>query len=162
MTSHTWLTLLAYEARIRHAADSGREEARVRRLAAARSRVVAHLRCAMALDIEGFVGADGDSSVSALTCQNGSSVQGFVVSRMDGRIRTRRHCVDLEAGTLSCRYDNGGNGTSDGASDRRVLAIDIGDDGSALTLWDDGVARRFATVDVLSAFLLAPILAPPA
>ena len=41
---------------------------------------------------------------------------------------------------------------------RRNLASEIGDDSIALLLWDGGLVHRFATVDALSAFPLAPIL----
>lgn len=157
MRSNGWITLLAYEARIRHAADCRREQGTAKRLVAMRSRVLANLRSAIALDIEGFLGADGDKSGSALTCHNGSSAQGFVVVRVDESIGRRSLAVDVRAATLSCRYDLGG-GSIDG-TDQRVLTIDIGNDGSALSLWNGGLDRTFATVDVLSAFLLAPILA---
>ncbi len=157
MRSNTWIALLAYEARVQHAADCGREARTATRLAAVRSRVIADLRRAMALDIEGFLGADGDRSRSGLTCRNGSSAQGFVVSRTDAGAGTRSLAVDLEGGTLSCRYETGGSHVG-GRPDRRGLAIEIGNDGTALSLWDGGVNRTFATVDVLSAFLLAPIL----
>jgi hypothetical protein len=156
MTSIPWITLLAYEARARHAADRRREERAATRLASVRSRVLAELRCAIALDIEGFLDADGDRSGFGLTCQNGSSAQGFVVSCTDNRIRTRRLAIDLEAGTLTCRYDICGGGI--GVADQGVLAIEIGNGGAALSLWEAGLARTFTTVDALSAFLLAPIL----
>jgi hypothetical protein len=149
--------LLAYEARIRHAANCRREEGTARRLASVRSRVIADLRCAIASDIEGFLRADGDQSGSGLTCCNGSSAQGFVVSRTDAHVATRMLAVDLKAGTLSCRYETRGSSIGE-PSNQRVLAIEIGNDGAALSLWDGGLDRTFATVDVLSAFLLAPIL----
>ena len=157
MISNAWITLLAYEARVRHAADRRREEKIAHRLASVRTRILADLRSAIALDIEGFLHTDGDRSESALICNNGRSAQGFVVSRMDNRIGTRSLAVDLNAGTLSCRYDTRGSYIG-GASAQRMLAIEIGRDGATLSLWDGGLDRTFATVDALSAFLLAPLL----
>ena len=63
----------------------------------------------------------------------------------------------LTAGTLSCGDDMRG-GSINEASDHQVLTIDIGNLGAAPTRWVAGLVRSFATVDVLSAFLLAPIL----
>jgi hypothetical protein len=148
-----WITLLAYEARIRHAADDRLRKEAARRLASVRSRVLAELRCAIASGIEGFLQADQGHPVE-LTCQNGHSAQSFVVSRTDDRLASRRLAVDLEAGTLICRYDlPGGGGVS-----REVLAIDIAVGTAALSLWDEGVERPFTTVETLSTLLLAPIL----
>ena len=157
MRSNTWLALLAYEPRIRHAADRRREERSAKRLASVRSRVVADLRSAIALDVEGFLRADLDGSGSALTCRNGSSAHGFVVSREDDRVGTRMLAVDLDVGTLSCRYETRGRAIG-APSVQQVLAIEIGNDGAGLSLWDGGLNCTFATVNVLSAFLLAPIL----
>lgn len=156
MTSTTWITLLAYEARVRHAATCRREEGAAKRLASVRARVVADLRRAIALDIEGFLGEDGDRSGTVLIC-NGKSAQGFVVSRTDDRVGSWSLAVDLNAGTLRCRYDACG-GSVDAAAAQRMLAIEIGRDGTTLSLWDGGLDRRFATIDALSAFLLAPLL----
>jgi hypothetical protein len=157
MKSNTWIALLAYEACVRHAADCRRNEETATRLAALHSNVLADLRCAIALHIEGFLGAGGDRSQVTLTGHNGGSARGFDVSRMEDGTRTRNLAVALEAGALSCRYDICG-GSINGASDHRGLAIAIGNDGSALSLWDGGLHRTFATGEVLSAFLLAPIL----
>ena len=82
MRSNAWITLLAYEARIRHAADRRRDEGAAKRRAAVRSRVLAHLRYAIALDIERFLRAAGDQSGSELTRHNGRSAQGFRLSRI--------------------------------------------------------------------------------
>jgi hypothetical protein len=157
MRSNTWIALLAYEARTRHAADRRREVEAAKRVASVRSRVLADLRGAIVVDIEGFLGADGDRSRSALTCRNGSSARGFVISRTDACLGTRSLAVDLEAGSLSCRYDQPGSQIA-GAPNPREIAVEIGDDGLALSWWDGGLVRRFTTVDTLSAFLLAPIL----
>jgi len=157
MKPNTWIAALAYEARVRHAADCRRDERNAARLASIRSRVMAELRCAIAVDIEHFVRAEDGRSGSGVTCRNSGSAQGFVVSRTDGRVGPRRLAVDLEAGTLSCRYE-----TSRGAiAEPSDLAIDIGHNGSTLLQFDGGVARAFETVDALSAFLLAPILSGP-
>jgi hypothetical protein len=156
MTSNGWITLLAYEARRRHAADRRREEHAAKRLASVCSRVLAELRCAIALDIERFLAADGNRSGSALTCQNGASPQGFVVSFADDCTGTRSLTVDLNAGTLMCRYDCRGTGVH--VTNQRRRAIEIGKGGAALSLREAGLARTFATVEGLSAFLLAPIL----
>jgi hypothetical protein len=128
-----------------------------KRLAAVRSRVLADLRCAIALDIEDFLRADGDRAESALTCHDGSSAHGFAISRTDAGLRTRSLVIDLEAGSLMCCYGQGGSQLG-GAPNPRRITIDIGNDGAALSWWDAGVVRWFATVDTLSAFLLAPIL----
>jgi len=160
MKPNTWIAALAYEARFRHAADCRRDERNAAQLASVRSRVMAELRCAIALDIEHFVRAEDGRSGSGVTCRNSGSAQGFVVSRTDGRVGPRRLAVDLEAGTLSCRYETG-RGTSAEPSDLAELAIDIGHNGSTLLQFDGGVARDFETVDALSAFLLAPILSGP-
>jgi hypothetical protein len=157
MRSNAWITLLAYEARIRHAADCRREIETAKRLAAVRSRVLADLRCAIALDIEDFLRADGDRAGSALTCHNGSSAHGFAISRTEAGRGTRSLLIHLKAGSLICCYDQGGS-PIDKAPNPRGITIDIGNDGAALSWWDAGVVRRFATVDTLSDFLLAPIL----
>ena len=157
MRSNTWITLLAYEARIRHAADCRREMETAKRLAAVRSRVFADLRCAIALTIEDFLRADGDRAGSALTCHDGSSAHGFAISRTDACLRTRSLVIDLKACSLTCWYDQDESQVS-GAPNPRGITIEIGDDGAALSWWDEGVVRRFATVNTLSAFLLAPIL----
>ena len=156
MRSNAWITLLAYEARIHHAADCRREMETAKRLAAVRSRVLADLRCAIALDIEDFLRADGDRAGPALTCRDGSSAHGFAISRTDAGLRTRSLVIDLEAGSLICCYDQGGSRTG-GAPNPRGITIDIGD-GAALSWWDAGLVQRFATTAALSAFLLAPIL----
>jgi hypothetical protein len=65
--------------------------------------------------------------------------------------------VDFKAGALSCRYEICGSSTN-AASDHRELAMQIGHDGSGLSLWEGGLHRTFATVDQLSAFLLPPLL----
>ena len=156
MRSNAWITLLAYEARIRHTADCRRDEGTAKRLSAMRSRVLAKLRASIAVDIENFVGAHGDNSGSALSCHNGSSAQGFVVLRIDDSIGRRSLAVDISATTLRCRYDMSGGSIN--GTEQRVLTIEIGQDGSALSLWNGGLDRTFATVDVLSAFLLTPIL----
>lgn len=157
MGSNTWITLLAYEARIRHAADCRREMETAKRLAAVRSRVLANLRCAIASDIEHFLHADGDRAGSALTCRDGSSAHGFAISRTDAGLRTRSLMIDLKAGSLMCGYDQGEN-QIDRAPNLRGITIEIGNDGAALSWWDAGLVRRFASVNALSAFLLAPIL----
>jgi len=153
MTPIAWISLLAYEARIRHVADDRLKKEAARRLASVRSRVLAELRCAITLGIEGFLQADDGQPVE-LTCHNGHSAQGFVVSRTDDRIASRRLAVDLEEGTLICRYDlPDGGGVA-----REVLAIDIAVGTAALSLWDEGVESSFTTVGTLSALLLAPLL----
>jgi hypothetical protein len=156
MRTNAWITLLAYEARIRHAADCRRSEETNARLDAVRARVLADLRCAIALDVEVFLHADSDRSGSALTCHDGNSAKGFAVSHTDDSICTRRLTVDLQAASLSCRYDHGGSAFSE-ASHQRAITIEIGNDGAVLSLWDEGLVRSFATVEALSAFLLAPI-----
>jgi len=155
MIENSWITLLAYEPRIRHAADRRREDVAFRRLTSVHSRILAELRCAVALGIDAFLGADGDRPGSALTCQNGSSPQGFVISRADDRIGRRSAAIELDGATLTCRYEMCGTRII-GATDQWVLAIEIGNGESAL--WQGGLVRRFTTVDDLSAFLLAPIL----
>jgi hypothetical protein len=156
MKANTWIALLAYEARIRHAADCHRNEEAATTLTPVHASVVADLRSAIALEIEGFLGAHGDQPGLTLICHNGSA-QGFVVSRMDDGIRTRDLAVDLKARAVRCRYDIC-DGSSSAISDQRELAIHIENDGSALSLWEGGLHRTFATADVLSVFLLAPIL----
>jgi hypothetical protein len=158
MIENSWITLLAYEPRIRHAANRHREDVAFRRLASVHSRILAELRCAVALGIDAFLGADGDRPGSALTCQNGPSPQGFVISRADDRIGRRSAAIDLDGATLTCRYEMCGASII-GVTDQWVLAIEIGNGESGLALWQAGLARRFTTVDALSAFLLAPILA---
>ena len=153
----SWLISLAYEARVRHAADRRRDEVTAARLAAMHTRILASLRCAVAFDIEAFLEADADRDGVTVTCHNGSSAQGFVVSRTDDGIGRRHLNVDLTAGTLSCRYETRGDAIN-GATDHHVSAIEIAQSGSALSLWNGGRVRTFATVDALSAFLLAPIL----
>lgn len=142
---------------MRHLADCRRQERIARRLAAARSHVLARLRCAMASDVEGFRAAGGDRSRVAVHCRNGHSAQGFVVERSDDGIRTRSVAVDLEPGALKCRYETCG-GSVDAGSDQRVLSVNIGDEGVPLSVWEAGCERRFESVDALRAFLLAPIL----
>jgi len=156
MTSLTWITLLAYEARTGHAADSRRAEEAAKRLASAHSRIVADLRRAIAVEIEGFLQANGESLHSELTCRNSPSAQGFVVSRTRERLASRRLAVDLESAALMCRYDVG-EGRAGAAAE--PLAIEIARGGAALSFWDEGVNRSFATVEDLGAFLLEPILA---
>lgn len=58
---------------------------------------------------------------------------------------------DLTTGTLICHFETRGE-------DERYLVIEIGDDGVALSLWNQRLVRRFASADPLSAFLLAPNL----
>lgn len=157
MRSSSWLVSLAYEARVRHASDRRRDDVAATRLAAMHSRILAGLRCAVALDIEAFLGADADPYGVIVTCHNGNSAQGFVVTRMDDGIGRRNLTVDLTGGALSCRYEICGDAIN-GATDRHVSAIEIAHSGSALSLWNGGRVRTFATVDALSAFLLAPIL----
>jgi hypothetical protein len=157
MKANTWIALLAYEGCIRHAADCRRNQETATRLAAVHSRVVAELRYAIALEIESFLGAHGDRSGLTFTCHDDGSAQGFVVSRMDDGIRTRHVAVDLKAGALSCRYDRCG-GSANAASGQRELTMHIENDGSALSLWEGGLHRTFATIDALTVFLLAPIL----
>jgi hypothetical protein len=89
-------------------------------------------------------------------CHNSASPDGFIVSRTDAAVGTRRLAVDLGTGTLNCHYETRG-GIGQG-SDQRHLAIEIGNNGVALSLWNQGLVRSFTTVDALSAFLLAPIL----
>ena len=149
------MVLLAYEPRMRHMADRRREAEALRRLDSAQSRILAELRTAVAFDIEGFLEADGNPAGSSLTCQNGRTLEGFVVSRADDRIGTRSLAIDLDAGTLTCCYETRRN--SIGTTERRVLDIDMGNGGSAMALWEAGSAHTFATVDALSAFLLTPI-----
>lgn len=156
MTSNAWIRLLAYEPRARHAADRRREEKTANHLASVRVRILAELRCAIALDIEAFLRADGDES--DLTCANGRSAQGFVVSTTNDRAFARSLAVDLNAGTLRCRYDDGRRSPVHTGFAPEVLAIEMGRDGATLSFWDGGVDRRVATVDALSAFLLAPLL----
>jgi hypothetical protein len=156
MIQNSWITLLAYEPRIRHAANRRREEVACRRLASVHSRILAELRCAVALDIDAFLDADGDRRGSALTCQNGSSLQGFVISRADNRLGTRSVAIDLDGATLTCRYEICGNSIF--VTDQWAITIDIGNGGTALALWQAGLVRTFTTVEALGAFLLAPIL----
>jgi hypothetical protein len=80
MKSNTWIALLAYEACIRHAADCRRNQETATRLAAVHSRVLTNLRCAIALDIEGFRGADGARPGVTFTYCDAGFGQGFVVS----------------------------------------------------------------------------------
>jgi hypothetical protein len=124
MIQNSWITLLAYEPRIRHAANRRREEVACRRLTSVHSRVLAQLRCAVALDIDAFLDADGDRRGSALTCKNGSSLQGFVISRADNRLGTRSVAIDLDGATLTCRYEICGNSIF--VTDQWAIAIEIG------------------------------------
>jgi len=155
MIEYDWMVLLAYEPRMRHMADRRRDAVALRRLDSAHSRILAELRCAVALDIEGVLEADGNPSGFGLTCENGTTLQGFVVSRADDHVGARSLAIDLDGDTLTCRYENR---NSIGVTDRRVLGIDMGNGGSSMALWEAGSARTFATVDALSAFLLTPIL----
>lgn len=156
MRSNTWNASFPYEARIQYAADCRRDEETATRLAAMHSRILADLRCAIALNIEAFIGAPGGRAGVTLTCHN-RAPRGFVVSRIDDGIHTRQFAVDIKAGALRCRYRIGG-GSSNRVSDHRELAMHIENDGSALSLWEGGLHRTFAGVDVVSVFLLAPML----
>ena len=155
MTSHDWITLLAYEPRRRHAAARLRADGEAKRLDATRSRVLAELRRAVALDIEGFIDSERHRSGLALRCENGESPEGFVVWSVDDRAGTTSLAVNLDAGTLTCRYDFRATGIR--AAHRQQLAVDIGQADAALSLHEDGRTRRF-DVEALSAFLLAPML----
>lgn len=157
MISSHWISLLAYDGRVRHAAARRRQHAEAIRLASIYSRVIANLRCAIASDIEGFIAAGDPTSGSVLTCRNASSPEGFVVRRLDKSIGSRSLTVDLDEGTLQCHYDITGQ-APDAIFARRSLTIQTGTDGIAASAWTDGVHGVFATVDMLSAFLLAPIL----
>ena len=157
MISSRWIGLLAYDGRVRHAAARRRPHAQAPRLASVHSRVIADLRRAVALDIEGFVGAVDQTPGSVLTCRNGSTPEGFVVRRLDESIGSRSLTVDLDEGTLHCRYDITSQ-AADAIVARRSLTIQIGVDGIAVSTWTEGVNRVFATVDLLGAFLLTPIL----
>ena len=157
MRSNGWIGRLANEPRIRHAADRRRDERVAKRHASRRSRVLAGLRCAVALDIEGFLDAVDDQPRSALTCHNSRSAEGFVVSRTGDFIGTRRLAVDLEADALICRYEIGDRARGT-AVEQWTLAVDVGKDGASLSLRNGDRVRSFGTVDALSAFLLKPIL----
>jgi hypothetical protein len=109
----------------------------------------------MAFDPKVFFHADSDQSGSALTWHSGNLAKGFAVSHTDDSTCTRRLTVDLQAASLSCRYDDGGSALSE-ALHQRAITIELGNDGAALSLWDEGLVRSFATVEALSAFLLAP------
>ena len=156
MKANTWIALLAYEARDRHAVECRRNDETARWLAAVRSRVFAELRSAIALDIERFLRAGGDRFGAGLTCHHGRSAQAFVVSQTDDSGGAQSLAVDLQGDSLRCRYDQRGP-QLDRASAERGISIAIGTDNAALSWWQGGLVRRFATVDALSAFLLAPI-----
>jgi hypothetical protein len=156
MRPNAWIRLLSYEGRVRHAGDRRREAMYAEWQASVRTRVVADLRRAITRDIEGFLNAASHAPAHGFTCCNGQSAQGFVVTRTDNRVVTRTLAVDLNAGTLSCSYTLGRR-TGEPIDERR-LAIEIAGDGAALSLWNHGINRTFATVDVLGAFLLAPML----
>ena len=156
MTSNALIAVFAYEARRRHVADCRHEEAAAKRRASVHSRVVADLRHAIALDIEGFLRENGNRPGAALICRNDASPEGFIVLRTDNVIGTRRLAVDLRTGRLNCHYET--RRQIGGPSDARSLVIEIGNDGVALSFWNRGLVRCFADVDALSAFLSAPIL----
>src|ERR1044071_7314700 len=105
MISSHWIGLLAYDGRVRHAVARRHQQAEAVRLASVHSRVIADLRRAIASDIEGFIAAVNQAPGSVLTCRNASSPEGFVVRRLDESIGSRSLTVELEEGTLRCRYD---------------------------------------------------------
>ncbi len=153
MLSSRWIGLLAYDGRLRHAADRRRQDVDAARLASIHSRVIADLRRAIALDIEAFVAAVDQAPGSFVTCHNAGSPDGFVVRRVDGSSDARSLTVDLDEGTLRCRYE-----VTTPAADARSLTVHIAGDGGAVSLWTAGFHHVFATIDALGAFLLAPIL----
>lgn len=73
MTSNALIAVFAYEAWRRHVADCRHEEAAAKRRASVHSRVVADLRHAIALDIEGFLCENGNRPGAALICRNDAS-----------------------------------------------------------------------------------------
>ena len=150
MKCQPWISLLAYEARSRHVADCCREDAAAKQLASRRCRILAELRLAVLLDLEGFLAATLNMPQILVTCDNGQTAQGFVVSRADQGSVTRCLAVDLSEGTLDCRYAGGGSAD-------RTLTIEIARDSGSFTLWHEGIAQRFASVDTMSAFILAPM-----
>lgn len=157
MISRHLIALLAYEGRLRHAVACRRQHAEAVRLASIHSRVIADLRCAIVSDIEGFAAAADPTPGSLLTCRNASSPEGFVVRRLDESIGSRSLTIDLYEGRLQCRYDIRSQAPA-AVFARRSLSIQIGTDGVGTSAWTDGVNYVFATVDLLAAFLLAPIL----
>jgi hypothetical protein len=158
MVASRWIALLAYDGRIRHAAARRRQHTDAVRLASVHSRVIADLRHAIASDIEGFIAAADQGPGSVLTCRNANSPEGFVVLRLDESIGSRSLTVDLDEGTLRCHYDVTRQAPR-AIFARRSLTFQIGIDGvAAASAWTDGVHCVFATVGLLGAFLLAPIL----
>ena len=150
--------MMVREACASHAADRHREETRANRLAVVRARVLAGVRCAIALNIETVFEANGDGADSTWTCDNAPSTQGFVVLRDDRRIGARSMAIDLDGAGLTCRY-HGCHSSIGDAPERDRLTIEMGRDGATLSIWNGGLSRRFANADALSAFLLAPLLA---
>lgn len=158
MKSNDWIRLLAYEARRWHAADCRRNEEASARQAAVCSRVLAELRCAVALGVDGFLSANRNQPARALTCEDAGADHGFIVSHTDSVGSQRSVTVDLKASSLRCRYERC-TGAISGALSAGMITIEI-HDGAALCSWNEGLMRKFVTVDVLCAFLLEPILAP--
>jgi hypothetical protein len=156
MRCQPWMSLLAYEAHVRHVADRRREDAAAERLVSRRCRLLAELRLAVLLDLEGFLAANRDTPQILVTCDNGQTAQGFVVSRSDQGTVTRRLAVELRAGTLDCRYS--AHGCRGGASDPWNLTIQMPSDSGSFSRWQEGIEQRFASVDTMSAFILAPML----
>ena len=155
MRSQRWISRLVDEARIGHVADCRREDAAAAQRAALRCRTLAELRLAVLLDLEGFLAANRDLPQMRVTCDNGRTAQGFIVSRADHGSVTRLLAVELSDGTLDCRYSSGGGG--DGSSDQPTLTVQIARDNGSFSLWREGIEQRFASVDIMSAFLLAPM-----
>ena len=152
MKPNAWIVILAYEARLCHAADRRRDEEMAARLAAVRSRALADLRHAIALDIDRYLREVGDQRGSAQACLDGSG-QGFVVSFPNDAIGTRTLRVALKPTSFRCSCDR----CDDVGGASREVTVEIGPDGS-LSVWDAGLVQNFVTVEALSAFLLAPIV----
>jgi hypothetical protein len=145
LTPNSWIALFANEPRLRHAADRRRDEEAAARAASHHGAVVAALRLAVSLDIQ---------RCANVTCQDGRSPQGFVVSRTDGHDITRVVVVDINARALRCLYKSGPG--ADGRPGESRLDVQIAS-GGALSIWSEGIARTFATVEELSQHLLAPL-----
>jgi hypothetical protein len=149
MNEQTWIRLLAYCERSQGPDGHRARETEADAVLRIGRRVIRELRAAIVADLARA--QDGPTSAAPeFRCLDTGVTGGACFTVVHAEASTRVLTVTLVGGFVLCRYSV--------EPDGRIGGVTFAADQRALVIWEQGVARRFDNVTMLSAFLLSPLL----